>query len=96
MKKIEVKHCHQADFEHAQSIRQYAHTFHRPGNVICVAKAFWDLPYHHQLGLYIHEVGHLLAPNEKDELMVDRIGSQYFGVPIYRIDSPYGKNLETV
>jgi hypothetical protein len=44
--------------------RAYAHVYHdddaAADNVICVATAFFDLPYANRLGLLWHEVGHWL------------------------------------
>lgn len=56
---FEAHHCPQADREHAESERQHCHVGHLPGKV-CYASAADDLPLGHQLGLVLHEFGHLV------------------------------------
>ncbi len=51
-------HCAQADREHEESERQHCHVGHLPGKV-CYASAADGLPLEHQLGLVLHEFGHL-------------------------------------
>ena len=97
MIKIKVIHCPLADDEHKyMGKRQYAHVFHHNDNRrVCVAKAFFKLPKRFQMGLIIHEIGHLFgAIRERD---ADILGSEICGIEIYREDHPkYGNNLETV
>jgi hypothetical protein len=58
--RLDICLCQTAEKEHRRSERQYAHTFHYDG-VICVCKAFWELPDRHLFGVLAHEIGHLLA-----------------------------------
>jgi hypothetical protein len=97
MIRIEIRHCPLADAEHRyMGKRQYAHVFHYDSNkIICVAKAFYKLPYRFKMGLIIHEIGHLFGA--VDELKADRLGSRIVGVKVYRENHPkYGDNLETI
>lgn len=91
---ITIKLCKKADEEHAESKRQYAHTFHKE-KVICVARAFFKLPEDFQQGIIIHEIGHLFgAETEKG---ADRIGKNAvgIGVQIERVNSKaFGRNLQ--
>lgn len=52
--------CPLADKDHAEAERFYAHTFHKP-KTICVATAFAGLPPEHQIGILLHEFGHLFG-----------------------------------
>lgn len=92
---IRLKLCQLADQEHADAQRQYAHTLHHR-NTICVARAFWKIPIEIQLGLLLHELGHLIDPDEDSELWIDRLASRTFGIHIHRVDTPYGNNLEYI
>lgn len=97
MIKIKIQHCSLADTEHKyMGKRQYAHVFHHNSNkIICVAKAFYKLPYRFKMGLIIHEIGHLFGAI--DEKKADRLGSKIAGIKVYREDHPkYGNNLETI
>jgi hypothetical protein len=95
--KYHVQTCPQADREHRESKRQYAHVHHRRGNVVCVCRAFFRLPWRIRLGLLLHEIGHLIDPDETNELAVDRLAEAELGIKIYRRDFPrYGDDLECV
>lgn len=97
MLKIKIKHCKLADDEHKyMGKRQYAHVFHYNNDKhICVAKAFFKLPKRFQIGLVIHEIGHLFGA--VGESQADKLGSKICGIKIYREDNPkYGNNLETI
>jgi len=98
MLKYHVRTCSLADRERRElGRRQYAHVFHHRGNTICVARAFWRLPWRIRIGLLLHEIGHLLDPDEDDERKIDRIAGAAFGVRIHRGDFPrYGRDLEHV
>lgn len=88
-------HCPLADREHEQSRRQYAHVFHRQG-VVCVADAFADLPHEHQLGIALHEVGHLIAGRHASERAATRAIEDASGIPVDYVDSRYGRRLERI
>lgn len=92
---ITIKPCKLADKDHIESLRQYAHTYHIKGNVICVAGAWATLPIGIQMGLIAHEVGHLLAGHvEHAEEEADRLANKFFGITIRYRNSSYGKNLQ--
>lgn len=88
--------CPLAERDHRKSKRQYAHTCHRDG-VICICVAFHDLPDTIKYGILLHELGHLIDPDEDDERKVDRIAEAAFGVKLKRVDHrEYGNELEWV
>lgn len=94
--RIKVEHCGQADQEHLASRRQYAHTYHRPG-VICVASKFWDLPETNQLGLLLHEVGHLLKGDQPhSEEQANQAVYKASGVRVWYRDGAGGPELEWI
>jgi hypothetical protein len=95
MIKIKIKHCSEADEEHAASFRQYAHTFHYP-NIICVAKAFWKLPEGYLMGILAHEIGHILSDGKGGEEGANREMYKRYGIHIQYVDSEYGRNLEYI
>lgn len=96
MRQFEVQTCPDAAKEHQNSRRQYAHVFHRQG-VICVTKAFWTLPDQYQLGLLLHESGHLLVGPRGGEEAANRAAKRRSGITIwYRENTPYGENLEWI
>jgi len=89
-------HCPLADREHAASLRQYAHVFHRT-NVICIASAFAGLPETHQLGIALHEVGHVLAGERASERAATRAVERESGIRIEYLDSSsHGDALEWI
>lgn len=90
---IRIKLCKDADAEHHKSERQYAHVGHRKGT-ICIAYAFNRLPLKLQLGILLHELGHLAGAEGEDE--ADRLATKLFGVKVKREDTEYGAKLETV
>lgn len=92
---IYVIHCKNADKDHKEYMRQYAHTFHKGNNVICVAREFFDLPDEHYYGLLAHEIGHILAgEKEKREYKADELVNKIFGIKIKYKDSIYGDWLQ--
>lgn len=57
----QVEYCSEIDQQRqAGDERAYAHVDHHP-DVICVAHAFDELPADNQVGILLHEVGHLLC-----------------------------------
>lgn len=95
---VKIRQCRKVDIEHSKSKRQYAHVLHYP-EVICVARAFYNLPYHHQLGIIFHELGHLIAIKEigeHTEKDADRMIEKYAGVKVKYVDNRYGRRLETI
>jgi hypothetical protein len=94
--KYRVKHCPLADDEHKKSRRQYAHTFHRK-NTICTADAFEDLPEENQLGILLHELGHLEAgAQRRGEAAANDAILQNTGIRVEYKDSPHGRRLERI
>lgn len=90
---MQVVLCKRADKEHEQSIRQYAHTQHYK-ETICLSQAFYKLPLELKVGIILHEIGHLLG--EKNERRADEVIEEIFGISIHRVDTRYGKNLESI
>jgi len=85
---LNVKHryCPQCDHAHQESPRQYAHTAHFPGT-ICWAHAIIDLPVEHQIGICLHEYGHVIAGDRDqsefdDEADADQAVLEELGVEI--------------
>lgn len=100
---VKLEHCLLADKNHKYSLRAYCHVFHKRDEIIdgmkvkiiCCAKAFWSLPSQYKRGLLYHELSHILRPDIVDELQVDKMALQLFGVKIIRRSSKkYGENLE--
>lgn len=95
--RIKVEHCKDADQEHAESRRQYAHTLHKKG-VICVASSFFDLPENVRLGLLLHEVGHILLdrkPGHSEDAANDAV-YKASGVRVYYRDGKHGPEVEWI
>ena len=93
--KIKFYSCAKAERDHKASKRQYLHTKHFKGNVVCYAKEFFELPFNHRMALLAHEVGHLLGA--KDEDQADTLAGEHFGIKIYYQDTiTWGKDLEWV
>ncbi len=55
---------------------------------------FYRLPAKIRLGVIFHELGHLLGAI--GELKADKLANKTFGIAIKRINSKYGKNLESL
>lgn len=93
---LQLSFCPLAERDHRRSKRQYAHTCHRDG-IICICEAFHDLPDTFKYGILLHELGHLIDPDEDDEREVDRVAEHVFGVKIKRVDNrQYGDELECI
>lgn len=92
---MKIKHCTLADADHRQERRFYAHVLHVDG-CICICRAIADLPDEHAFAILLHELGHFLDTSEEDELAVDRLAFEEFGIPIRRVSSRYGRNLEYI
>jgi hypothetical protein len=93
MRKISVKICEIAEQDHRKKMRWYSHTYCKP-NTICVSSAFLNLPEAYQVGILVHEVGHLLTEPDATEKEADRAANKYFGVRIKHKNTPFGKNLQ--
>jgi hypothetical protein len=93
--KTKVQTCALAEKHHRAAIRQYAHTLHRR-NTICICEAFLDLPATLQCGILLHEIGHLIEPDEDNERQIDRIAEEWSGIAIKRRDTTHGKRLECI
>lgn len=93
---IFVRFCSEADDDHARSVRQYAHVFcqkQRHG-VVCVARAFVDLPRDHRDGLLAHEIGHLLADPIGSEPAADEAFRVLTGARVYYKSGDHGECLQ--
>jgi len=95
MRHFPVEECAQANQEHRDSQRQYAHVFHRD-QVICIAHAFWQLPERLRLAILLHEAGHLIAGPRGGELAANRAAERYSGIPIEYQDCRWGAQLESI
>lgn len=95
MRQFPVEECAQANQEHHDCQRQYAHVFHKDG-VICVAHAFWTLPERLRLAILLHEAGHILAGPRGGEVAANRAAERYSGVPIAYRDCRFGTELEWI
>jgi hypothetical protein len=91
----ELLHCDEAEREHKENRRQYAHTFHYP-QTICIVDAFWRLPRTHRDAIILHEFGHLLAGPDASETAADDAVARIAGGKIRYVDSRYGADLETL
>ena len=81
---FEIRPCPLARLHHGQSIRSYAHVFHRR-NTICVTPHFYDLPQGFQVGILLHELGHIALANIRhSEEQADNIASVLSGVTVRR------------
>lgn len=89
-----VRICREADSTHRESLRAYAHTFHRPSPMICVSSAFFGLPVGHACGVLAHEIGHLLAGPKAGEEAADRAFEEATGVRIQYRDGQHGRCLQ--
>lgn len=96
MRRIRVRYCADADREHRQERRAYAHVFHCD-DTICLARPFADLPEPYQLGILVHEVGHLLVGPHADEPEANAAVEQVAQFRVYyRHSSRYGSALEWI
>ncbi len=95
---VRVQPCPRAEREHRRSRRQYAHVFHAPPPIVCAARAFWALPARHQVGVLVHELGHLaLGPGHPGgERAADAEARRRFGVRIRYRDTRWGRRLQTL
>jgi hypothetical protein len=100
--KIKLKHCKIAEADHKECKRQYAHTYHyeskndsfESGEIVCIAKAFNSLPIEYKMGILAHEIGHLIAGYEADEITADITARNALGVRIRYKNSEHGRNLQ--
>lgn len=59
--------CRIVEKDHEDDPRVFAHVFHRKGHHICVCREFIDLPLGHQIGILLHEIGHLMSDSGEAE-----------------------------
>lgn len=76
--------CSEAEDDHANNERIFAHTLHLP-RTICVAQAFEDLKDGHKLGIILHEFGHLYGG--RDEGAADLWVDEELGIDIDYVDT---------
>ena len=95
--RVKVQICPLAKKHHNESARQFAHVFHRK-NTICVTPEFYELPQIYQVGIMLHEIGHLeLAHDPKHtEKMADNYVENFTGIHIQRRTYRGLRNLESV
>jgi hypothetical protein len=89
-----LRHCEEAEREHAENRRQYAHTFHFP-ETICIVEAFWRLPKRHRDGIILHEFGHLVAGPDASESEANEAVERLTGAVVRYVNSRYGAHLES-
>lgn len=97
--KIKIRKCKIAEEDHKECKRQYAHVYHYQGSgvrgeIICVVKDFDKLPIEHKMGILAHEIGHLIAGYEADEITADIVARNTLGVRIRYKNSEHGRNLQ--
>ena len=81
---MKVKLCRLAQKHHAESCRQFAHVFHKR-DTVCVTPEFYDLPIPYQLGILLHELGHIgYGPTKHSEEDADRMAFYLSGVKVRR------------
>ena len=90
---VRVHWCLEADKEHEEAQRQYAHTGHY-GGIVCVANAYFDLPPRIRVGILLHEFAHVAGAEGERE--ADRLAKVLFGIEIRRVDTEYGEDLEMI
>ena len=68
-----VRHifCSLCDSEHRKRKRLYAHSFHEK-DMVCWAQAAMRLPANNLAGICLHELGHHLAGDRKDEYEAEK------------------------
>lgn len=82
--RVKVQVCPLAKKHHKESSRQFAHVLHKR-NTICVTPEFYDLPKHYQVGILMHEFGHLILKEKKhSESQADSIIWEHYGIGIDR------------
>lgn len=67
--------------------RRYAHVGHK-AYTVCVASDFIWLPIGKQLGIMLHEIGHILCPDDSSDAAADIAIKSRFNV-IIEYDPPY-------
>ena len=86
--KVGHRFCMQCDEAHCSDPRKIAHARHINDQTICWSHAVCGLPIEHQIGIALHEYGHILADesgcgNDFDiEAAADLAVLQVFGIEI--------------
>ena len=63
--KFKISHtCGLVDKDHRDDARVFCHVFHKDHGIICFSKAYKRLPIAHQIGIMLHEIGHVMAQEE--------------------------------
>lgn len=91
LKDLKVAPCILVAREHARGVdegRAYAHCGHL-GHTVCIAPCIADLDLDHQVGIFLHEFGHILTPRGGDEKDADVAVKAWLGVTI-----EYDRKLE--
>jgi len=68
--------CPLAEEAHAQDFRVHMHVGHEPG-FVCAARDALTLPPANQLGMFLHEFGHLIggpSQHDADTAILERLG----------------------
>lgn len=98
---LKIRHCDIAEQHHQKAKRQYAHMGHID-NVICICKAFLDLPPSHYYGILAHEIGHQIVAKSgyrpqsyKDgERAADVAIEQLCNLKVRYASTDFGENLQ--
>lgn len=72
--------CTLIEADHEESERVFCHVFHEDG-FICIAEDFEDLSDEYQLGILLHEFGHL-ATGSGEERDADAWVREVLGIPL--------------
>lgn len=93
---VKLRQCKDADAEHLEYQRQYAHVGCQEYE-ICVAGAFFTLPIEHQRGLILHELGHIALQDinpDHSERDADVIAHQRYKVKVEYRSTEHGRRLQ--
>lgn len=91
---IRISGCDDVERDHEDSPRVFCHVFHVPG-FICVADDFMYLPDEYQLGVMLHEFGHL-ATGSGEENHADAWVREVVGIPLEYRDTLEWVSLDNV
>lgn len=83
--------CPEAQEEHNESWRQFAHTYHDADDKVCVARELGEQPLSIIFGILCHELGHIMAMNawnDSCEENADRASGEFLEMTIHYTEPP--------